>query len=113
MKKIDIYEYLLSKGYKIGYTTICNYVRSLEFSGKEGFIKQIYEPGIVCEFDWGEAKLFINGKLQTFNQAVFTSAYSNYRWSKLFHRQDTLAFSQSYIDFFSHLQAVILVITLL
>jgi len=106
MKKIDIYEYLLSKGYEIGYTTICNYVRGLESSGKERFIKQLYDPGIVCEFDWGEVKLFINGKLQTFNMAVFTSAYSNYRWAKLFHRQDTLAFSQSHIDFFFYLQGV-------
>lgn len=106
MKKIDIHEYLLSKGHEIGYTTICNYVRELESSGKEGFIKQIYEPGIVCEFDWGEVKLFIKDKLQTFNLAVFTSAYSNYRWAKLFHRQDSLAFSQSHIDFFSQLQGV-------
>jgi transposase len=106
MKKIDIHEYLISKGYNIGYTTVCNYVREVENSGKEGFIKQIYQPGIVCEFDWGEVKLFIDGKLQTFNMAVFTSAYSNYRWAKLFHRQDTLAYSQSHIDFFSHLQGV-------
>lgn len=94
------------KAYDIGYTTICNYVREVGSSGKEGFIKQIYEPGMVCEFDWCEVKLFIDGKLQTFNQAIFTSAYSNYRLAKLFHRQDTLAFSQSHIDFFSHLQGV-------
>ncbi|RLD60065.1 MAG: IS21 family transposase [Bacteroidetes bacterium] len=106
MKKIDIHEYLLSKGYEIGYTTICNYIREKESLGKEGFIKQIYDPGQVCEFDWGDVKLFIDGKLQTLNMAVFTSAYSNYRWAKLFHRQDTLAFSQSHIDFFSHLQGV-------
>jgi transposase len=106
MKKTDIYEYLLRKGYDIGYTTVCNYIREMESKGKEGFIKQIYQPGIVCEFDWGEVKLFIDGTLQTFNMAVFTSAYSNYRWAKLFHRQDTLAFSQSHIDFFFHLQGV-------
>ena len=106
MKKIDIYEYLLSKGYDIGYTTICNYVRKKEELGKESFIKQIYKPGEVCEFDWGDVKLFIDGKLQTFNMAVFTSAYNNYRWAKLFHRQNTLAFSQSHIDFFSHIQGV-------
>ena len=106
MKKIDIHEYLLSKGYEIGYTTICNYIREKESLGKESFIKQIYKPGEVCEFDWGDVKLFIDGKLQTFNMAVFTSAYNNYRWSKLFHRQDTLAFSQSHIDFFSHLHGV-------
>jgi len=106
MKKIDIHEYLLSKGYDIGYTTICNYIREKESLGKESFIKQIYKPGEVCEFDWGDVKLYIDGKLQTFNMAVFTSAYNNYRWAKLFYRQDTLAFSQSHIDFFSHIQGV-------
>jgi len=106
MKKIDIYEYLLSNGYEIGYTTVCNYIREKQSIGKESFIKQLYQPGEVCEFDWGEVKLFIGGKLQAVNMAVFTSAYGNYRWAKLFYRQDTLAFSQSHIDFFSHLQGV-------
>lgn len=102
MKKVDIYEYLQSKGYKIGYTTICNYIRDVESFGKESFIKQLYKPGDICEFDWGEVKLKIDGKLTTFNLAVFTSAYSNYRWAKLFYRQDSLAFGQSHIDFFQH-----------
>lgn len=106
MKKIDIYEYLSEKGYEIGYTTVCNYIREKEKKGKEGFIKQVYFPGITTEFDWGDVKLYINGKLQTLNLAVFTSAYSNHRWAKLFYRQDTLAFSQSHIDYFSRLQGV-------
>lgn len=106
MKKIDIHEYLLNKDYQVGYTTVCNYIRDSEKSGKESFIKQIYQPGKICEFDWGEVKVKICDKLITFNLAVFTSAYSNYRWAKLFHRQDTLAFSQSHIDFFSHTGSV-------
>jgi transposase len=106
MKKIDIYEYLLEQGYDIGYTTVCNYIRELDQSRKESFIKQLYSPGEISEFDWGEVKLYISGKLQTLNMAVFTSAYSNHRWAKLFYRQDTLAFSQSHIDYFEHLQGV-------
>jgi len=106
MKKIDIHEYLLSKGHDIGYSSVCNYIRAKSSNGKECFIKQLYSPGVVCEFDWGDVKLFINGKLQVFNMAVFTSASSNYRWAKLFYRQDTLAFGQGHIDFFSHLGGV-------
>jgi transposase len=104
MKKIDIYEFLKSKDHVIGYTTVCNYIREAEV--KESFIKQIYHPGHTCEFDWGEVKLYFMGKLQVLNLAVFTSGYSNYRWSKLFYRQDTLAFSQSHIDFFEHIGGV-------
>ncbi len=106
MKKIDIYEYLSEKAYDIGYTTVCNYIRYKNKTGKESFIKQVYSPGITTEFDWGDVKLYIGGKLQTLNLAVFTSAYSNHRWAKLFYRQDTLAFSQSHIDYFSRLQGV-------
>ena len=106
LKKVDIFEHLLSKGFQIGYTTVCNYIREEESQSKESFIKQIYSPGSTCEFDWGEVKIKINGVLQTFNLAVFTSAFSNYRWSKLFYRQDTLAFSQSHIDFFAHTQGI-------
>ncbi len=102
MKKTDIFNYLQDKNYGISYPTVCNYIRETEKSGKESFIKQLYQAGEICEFDWGEVKVYINGKLQTFNMAAFTSAYSNYRFAKLFYRQDSLAFSQSHIDFFSY-----------
>ena len=102
MKKIDIFNYLQEKNHSVSYSTICNYIRETEKTGKESFIKQLYHPGEICEFDWGEVKIHINGKLQTFNMAVFTTAYSNYRYAKLFYRQDSLAFSQSQIDFFSY-----------
>ena len=106
MKKIDIFEYLIEKSFDIGYTTVCGYINELEQTKKESFVKQKYTPGIITEFDWGEVKLYINNKLQTFNLAVFTSAYSNHRWAKLFYRQDTLAFSQSHIDYFSYIQGI-------
>ena len=102
MNNIDIHNYILKKGYPVSYSTVCNYIMEQKKQGKESFIKQIYTAGDVCEFDWGEVKLYIEGKLQTFNMAVFTSAYSNYRYAKLFYRQDNLAFNQSHIDFFSY-----------
>jgi len=106
MKNIDIHTYIVKKGYTVSYSTVCNYIREQNKQGKESFIKQIYHPGDVCEFDWGEVKLYINGHLQTFNMAVFTAAYSNYRYGKLFYRQDSLAFSQSHIDFISYTEGV-------
>jgi len=106
MKKIDIYEWLLHQGHEIGYTTVCNYIRQKEQENRESFIKQVYAPGHTCEFDWGEVKLYLNGKLRKLNLAVFTSAYSNRRWAKLYYRQDTLAFGQSHIDYFSEVKGV-------
>jgi transposase/transposase-like protein len=107
MKKVDIHAFLESKGFDISYSTVCAYIRKEESRTKEAFIKQIYPPGSSCEFDWGEVKLFIGGQKRTFNMAVFTCCYSNYRYAKLFHRQDNLAFNQSHIDFFEHLGGVV------
>ncbi len=106
MKNIDIHNYIVKKGYSVSYSTVCNYIREQKKQGKESFIKQIYTAGDVCEFDWGEVKLYIKDKLQTFNMAVFTSAYSNHRYAKLFYRQDNLAFNQSHIDYFSYTKGV-------
>ena len=101
-RKIDIHEYLLSKGYKIGYTTICNHIRSLGISEKEAYIRQVYLPGEECEFDWAEVKLKIGGIQRRVYLAVFTSSYGNYRYARLYVRQDTLAFMESHNEFFGH-----------
>jgi transposase len=108
LKKIDIYEHLQAQGFDVGYTTVCNYIREKlqKHSPKEAFIRQIYQPGSVCEFDWAEIKLEINGKMGRYYLAVFTSAYSNYRYSLIFQRQDTLAFMESHVSFFSHIGGV-------
>lgn len=104
LKKIDIFELLQAQDFGVSYTTVCNYIRhqSLKITTKEAFIRQIYEPGSVCEFDWGEIKLCINGVTGRYYLAVFTSAYSNYRYVLLFQRQDTLAFMESHTLFFKH-----------
>jgi len=107
-KKYDIYEQLNLHGFDVGYTTVCNYVRSksLKSQNREAYIRQEYQPGDICEFDWGEVKLFINDELVRFQLAVFTSAYSNYRFAALYHRQDTLAFMESHVAFFDYTQGV-------
>ena len=102
LKKIDILAWLHQQGFEIGYTTVCNYIRSKETVPveKEAFIRQVIPPGSSCEFDWGEVKLIISGRQRKFQMAVFTSGYSNHRYSLLFERQDTLAFMESHVAFF-------------
>jgi transposase len=106
MNKCDIHQLLRSEGYDIGYSSICVLVKELEGKPQESFIKQEYEYGQVCEFDWGEAKVFIEGKLRKLQMAVFTTAKGNYRYARLFVKQDTASFQQAHALFFDHIGGV-------
>lgn len=108
LKKCDILAQLQEQGIDIGYTTVCNYIKEKQGKAtpKEAYIRQVYIPGAICEFDWGEIKLYIGGKPIRLQLAVFTAAYSNYRFAAIYQRQDTLAFMESHVSFFEHLQGV-------
>jgi len=106
MKKCDIHALLLAEGYDIGYTSLCGLVNRLSPQVPESFIRQAYDDGEVCEFDWGEAKLLLDGKLQTVQMGTFTSAKGNYRYARLCMRQDTASFQHVHALFFEHLGGV-------
>jgi len=95
----DIHRGLTKSGYKISYPSVANTVRYLSERRLEAFIKQVYEPGEVCEFDWGEVTLTIDGKDIEYKIAVFTLAARNIRFAYLYRKEDT----QSYVD--SHIRA--------
>ena len=110
MLKYDIWLELKKKGYDISYSSVCHYIYKLEHSPaereKEAYIHQEYYAGEICEFDWGEVKLFIRDKEERYYLAVFTFAFSNARWAYLFHHQDTLAFMESHRNFFRDINGV-------
>lgn len=108
LKKCDILALLQEQGIDIGYTTVCNYIKEKQGKAtrKEAYIRQEYIPGEVCEFDWGEIKLYIDGKLTRLQLAVFTAAYSNYRFAAIYQRQDTLAFMEAHVGFFEYVQGI-------
>ena len=86
-KKIDILEVLKDDGFDIGYTTVCNTVRDIERKTREAFIRQQYNWGDSSEFDWGEVKLFIDGRLKIVQMGVFTTCRGNYRYGDLYYSQ--------------------------
>lgn len=98
----DIHEKLMVAGFSISYTTVSEYIRTSSARVQEAFIKQGYGAGSVCEFDWAEVKINVDGKYRRYYLAVFTSAFSNFRFALLFQRQDTLAFKEAHICFFEH-----------
>lgn len=100
MNAQNIHDELVKQGYTGSYPSTCNYVRRLKKVSKEAFIKQIYEFGDVCEFDWGEVKLRHGGVIKTYKMAVFTSAKTNFRMAFLYRREDTQAFIDAHARFF-------------
>lgn len=107
MRKIDIHEYLLKKGYDISYSTVKRLIKKIDEKNKEAFIRQEYEYGDIAEFDWGTVKLDIGGTgYKNYQMAVFTAAKTNYRFAKLYKSQDTPAFQESHADYFAHCHGV-------
>ena len=82
-KIIDMHDKLISMGHDIGYTTVCNYLRDFKNS-KEAFIRQEYPPGKIVEFDWGDVKLIINGKIKKFHMGLLTTARGFYHHADLY-----------------------------
>lgn len=104
MKKIDMYEALVEDGFNVSYTSVAKAVNSIERKQKEAYIRQEYNPGDVVEFDFGLVKLMTSdGYIREYQLAVFTSAYGNYRWARLFPKQDTACFLESHALFFEHI----------
>lgn len=101
MKRCDIHQALLEEGYQVGYTSVCNYVREQLRKGQEAFIRQEYVPGQSVEFDWAEVKLKIDGKVRKLMLAVFTSAYSNFRFARLYYRQDMISVLDAHVHYFN------------
>lgn len=80
-----MYETLLDEGFNVSYPSVVNAVNSIERKKREAYIRQEYVPGDVVEFDFGVVNLRVNdGSIKEFQMAVFTAAYSNYRWARLF-----------------------------
>jgi hypothetical protein len=105
MKKIDMYEALCKDGFSVSYSSIINAVNKIEKKKKEAFIRQEYIPGDVVEFDFGTVKLFTNdNNFREYQLAVFTSAYSNYRWARLYPKQNTACFLEAHAHFFKEIQ---------
>lgn len=106
MAKIDIHEALIKKGHDIGYTTVCNVINNIDRKAKEAYIRQEYAPGKVAEFDWGQVKLIIAGRLTVFEMSAFTAAKSNYRDADIYHSQKTESFLDAHANFFENVGGV-------
>lgn len=104
-KKIDMYESLIEEGFNVSYPSVVNAINNIERKKREAYIRQEYIPGDIVEFDFGVVKLTMNdNSIKEFQLAIFTAAYSNYRWAKLFPKQNTGCFLEAHALFFKHIK---------
>ena len=97
LKRQDIHRQLIEKGMNVSYSSVCKHIVRKKSEktdkAKEAYLRIHREPGLECEFDWGEVKLCIDGRKE-----VLTIC--------LFHRQDTLACMESHRNFFRQVHDV-------
>ena len=105
MKATDIHEFLEEKKIEIGYTTVCNYIKSSK-KAKEAFIRQNYQPGNTLEYDWGEVGLEINGKKKKYQIAIMTTAKGSCHFARLYENQKMESFLDSHVRGLKHFGGV-------
>lgn len=102
MKIVDMHEKLEDANYTISYTTVRNFVNEENEKSKEVYIRRHCKPGYEVEFDWGEVKLQIDGKIKSYSLAVFTLAYSNYRFAMLYESETRVCVLDVHTNFIDH-----------
>lgn len=108
MSAQDMYETLIEQGFSLSYSSVAQYVQKYKENQfkYEAFIKQNYDYGDICEFDWGDVKLVIDDVDMKFRMAVFTMAKSNFRFAYLYNNENTQSFIDAHIRFFEYIGGV-------
>ncbi len=100
LTQYQIYDLIIEKGFVISRSTICNKIREKRNKPKECFIRQDYDFGDRLEYDFGEVKLEIDGKVGTYHMAVLSSPAADFRWAYLYKNQKKEVFMDSHVRFF-------------
>jgi len=107
MKNIDIYEKLVEDySYSGSRTTVNNFIARTLDKTNETFIKRYFDAGEICEFDWGNVQLEINGEQINMKLAVFYLPYSKHRVCYLYEHENMEAFVDSHIRFINEMGCV-------
>lgn len=85
--KKQMYEILAEEGFDISLSTINLEINRIRKHTRECFIRQEYAYGDRLEYDFGEVKLEIAGKVDTYHMAVLSSPGGDFRWAYLYTSQ--------------------------
>ncbi len=100
LTNVQIHEMVRNAGHDIGITVLSDHIRRKRAGTKEAFIRQEYEFGARLEYDFGEVRLVIDGRPDTYYIAVLSSPASDFRWAYLYTSQKKDVFMDSHVRFF-------------
>lgn len=96
----QIHELMVDAGHDIGATTVNLRINEKRAKTNEAFVAQKYEYGQRFEYDFGEAKLYIAGRLRRIQMAVMCAPASDVKFALLYDNQKQEVFLDSQVRFF-------------
>ena len=100
LTKSQIHGLIREAGHDIGLTTVVRKIAEKRARPDETFVAQRYEFGERFEYDFGEAKLYIAGKLRRIQMAVMCAPASDVKFALLYDNQKQDVFLDSQVRFF-------------
>lgn len=101
-----IVQKLEEEGYQINSSMVKRLVGLERNRLKESFLEIYYEPSVMCQFDWGQKKITIDGVLKTVYFAVFALPYSNYRKVYITKNMNGKSFISAFHEFTAEMNGV-------
>lgn len=101
-----IYQRLVDAGCTMSRSGVAKHIRARLKRFREAFIRQEYPFGQRAEFDFGDVKLWIKGRLVKLAIAVFGLPASDYLWARLYYRKTTDAVIDSHVRFYDEIGGV-------
>lgn len=97
---------LNSEGFKVSESTILIHFNLYKNSHTECFIKQWYDYGKRCEYDFHQIKIKVAGEVKVYHQVTISLPKSNYIFGLLYKNENIKTVMDSIIRFINHCNGV-------
>ena len=96
----QIHELIVEAGHDIGATAVSRRINEKRAVAGEAFVAQRHEFGQRFEYDFGEVKLYVAGRMRRVQMAVMCAPASDVRFALLYDSQGQDVFLDSQVRFF-------------
>lgn len=101
-----LHKALVADGFKVGVTTVRDYLRELKRQKREVYVPLQWDPGDAAQVDFFEATVRVAGELRKVWLFVMRLVYSGHDFVWLYERCDQLCFLDGHVRAFAHFAAV-------